>query len=378
MKINILSITTLIFLSISGFSQGSTESLGSPFKFEATYMGENLNNLSGGIKTGSCYLGMANLKVSINTHQSGLWNGGILHISAVNTHGSSPSQELLGDMQVASNIEAGNHTFFQELWYSQAFNQFEFKIGLQDMNADFANTEHGGLFINSSFGIHSTISFNIPAPIYPLTTVGVSAKWNISEKVSFYSAIFDGCPTDFEDNPYNLKWQLNSGDGALIISEIQYAYTINDKQGIVKGGSYSHNHILENSSVDSLSPNNYGFYAVADQIFWKGDNNKEIGAFLQLGASPGKYNTNYLYLGCGVNYYGIFTTNQTDALGFAIAHSRLNNNLGNETSLEFTYKKEFSNNLFIQPDVQYIINPLGFGTKLDNSFGATLRFGFSF
>lgn len=370
----LLSVTA--FFSLKSYSQDQTTP--QTFEFEAAYTGEFLNNISGGIKTGSVYLGMANLRLGLNTDNTGLWKGGKLYINAANTHGSTPSAKLLGDFQVASNIEAGNHTYIQEFWYKQTLGSFEVTAGLQDLNVEFVASDHGGLFLNSSFGIMPSISGNIPAPIFPLTTLGISAKWQVSEKLTLMGALYDGCPTDFEDdNPYNLKWSIRSQDGALMFSEFQYTTEIGEKAGTYKLGGFFHDNHLVDTTEEPIYKNNYGFYAIADQMLWQNATNKKLGMFLQLGLTPEDFNYLQYYIGGGVNIHGLWSKTSEDILGVGVAHAGIEET-GNETTFELTWQLPLSSHIFIQPNVQYIINPSGYGEKLDNCFAATLRFGLSF
>lgn len=375
------TITMLSFLTYfksQTFAQEVPAKMEDPLKLGASYTGDNVNNLAGGIKTGSCYLGLAHLFVSFDTKKAGLWKGGQIYLNTTNTHGASPSIEYIGDLQTASNIEAGNHTFFQELWYKQIIGNVELTAGLQDLNIQFANTDNGAVYLNSSFGILPTISANIPAPVYPLTSLGFSFKWNMSGKVSWNSAVYDGNPLDFDHNPYNLNWKINPNDGILAITEFQYTHSYKDLPATYKVGVYSHNHWFSNRShaSDSIHENNYGFYAIGDKMLWKHDN-KSLSTFVQLGVGPAQYNQNYMYVGAGINYHGLFK-NKNDVAGLAIATARLKGVVESETTIEFTYKTDLNQKIYIQPDVQYIINPAGQGNKLGNSLEFTLRLGLAF
>lgn len=372
----VLTVSIQYLSSLSGFGQ-SLHSSDRSLNFKFSFVGDNINNLSGGIKTGSRYLGMASVKLDFDLEKAGLLKGGQFFIHAVNTHGSLPSSELLGDMQVASNIQAGNHTYIQELWYKQTIQNFELTAGVQDLNIEFANSEHGALFLNSSFGILPIISSNIPAPVFPLTTLGLTAKWNISGKISWINALYDGHPTDFDYNPYNVKWQLINGDGILAITELQFPVTLNGLPGIVKAGTYSHSHIIEKSFSrnfpDSLNNTILGFYSYSDQKVWS-NGNRNAGIFTQLGYSPGEC-TNSFYLGIGMNYTGLWSRQGKDVLGFAIASEHFRSGWKSETVLELTYRYQINNFIFIQPDIQYIMNPAGTGETLDNSFTGNFRLG---
>jgi porin len=326
---------------------------------------------------------MVNLMAGLNTEKAGLWKGGRFFFNISNTHPGQPSGELIGDFQVVSNIEAGNHTYIQEMWFSQEIGPVNLTGGLQDLNVEFANTENGGLYLNSSFGIIPTISCNVPAPIFPLTALGLSVNWKISEETRWLAAIYDGSPTDFEDNPYNVRWELNADGGTLLISELQHSMEFNSNPGTYKVGLYTHHHtagpIEESGDTELIYKTNFGFYAIADQTLWKSTgSNRNLGMFVQLGLTPKRYNFNHFYTGMGLNYSGLLNRYGDDMLGIAIAHAGLKGNNGNETTVELTYRVPITKNIFIQPDIQYIINPAGTEEKPEDCLAVIFRLGINF
>ena len=229
MSEKLLLITIVSLFYYTAFAQTSIQDSSNRFSPEIAYTGDIVNNLSGGLRTGTSYLGMINLRLTTR-----LWKGGSFFVNAANTHGAEPSARYLGDYQVASNIEAGDHTYLQELWLQQSWKHVEVTLGLQDLNVDLANTAYGTLYLNSSFGVLPTVSGNIPAPIFPLTSLGICARWRLSEKITLHTAAFDGAPTDFEENPHNLKWHLSSRDGFLFFTELQHETSMGDHARNVK------------------------------------------------------------------------------------------------------------------------------------------------
>ncbi len=353
------------------------------FTHEASYIGDVIGNVSGGKKTGALFLGMANIKIGFETKNLGLWKGGEFFLNGASTHGGTPSEKLLGDFQVASNIEAGNHTYLHELWYKHSFETFEIVIGLQDLNAEFVTSEYAGSFINSSFGIPSLIADNIPVPIFPLTALGIAGKFKISEDVAIQAAIFDGLPEDFESNQYNVNWDLKSNDGVLVFSELQFATNFGNMPGTLKAGYYFHSHLKETCPetkiTETVFDKNYGFYAVADQRIYQFSENRVLGLFAQLAVSPTNINSHNYYLGGGINYTGIFDNEGEDAVGIAFAHAGFrDSSLKNETTIEMFYRVSITENLFAQPDFQYIINPAGTESNLNNALAFFMRFGINF
>ena len=363
-----------IFISMSAmksFSQEVVNTEESPFKFNASYIGDVVSNFSGGIKTGTTYLGLANLKAGFNTETASWWRGGRMFLNIGNTHGGEPSSTLVGDFQGVSNIEAGNLSFLYELWYKQNLGKFELTVGLQDLNADFAVNEDGAMFTNSSFGIHSSIADNVAPPIFPLTALGLNVKWNISDTFLWEAAVFDGTPDDFETNPYNTEWKLSKNQGYLAVTELQVKKSLlRGRTGNYKFGVYYHQH---NDTI-ALEQKNGGFYFVGDQQI-----SDKLYVFSQIGLCPKKMNKNNRYFSVGLNCKGLIETRKNDQFGIAIAYAGIQNSpVGSETAIEVTYKLEINKNIYVRPDIQYIINPAGTEVKLKNDLVGFLRFGVDF
>lgn len=346
-----------------------------PFSFEFSYDADNAFNFSGGIKKGYGYMGMANMLIEFDFEKSGLWKGGQLFVHAANTHGATPSADLYGDMQVASNIEAGGHTYIQEFWYKQTAGNFDFYAGLLDYNAEFNVSEYGGLFINSSFGIIPVISANIPVPIFPLTTLGFTVKWNISPNTCWLGAVYDGSPADFDENPYNINWSFSEEDGVIYATELQQSAHINNLRGTYKVGFTLRNNLPDASSSTNIST--MVLYANADQKIAE-FNNRNIGVFFHGGYCPSETAFINSYWGLGTNITGMLSKAKDDILGLGIGHVNFANNAGTETVIELSWQKQIHKNFFIQPDFQYIITPSGKVANLENSIGGILRTGLSF
>lgn len=343
----------------------------SPFTANFSYVGDVVSNFSGGIKKGTTYLGLLNVKAGFDTEAAKWWKGGQLFVNVGNTHGGQPSANLVGDFQGVSNIEAGNLTFLYELWYKQTIGKVDVTLGLQDLNADFATSEYGGLFTNSSFGIHSSIADNVSSPIFPLTALGVNISWRISDAFLWESAIFDGTPDDFQVNPYNIHWKLNMNQGFMAVTEFQiHRSLIPGKQGHYKFGAYFHEH---DDTIDAEQKNR-GFYFVGDQQL-----SDKWAVFSQIGLSPKSLNNHNHYYSLGLNAKGLIAARPDDQFGIAIAYAGIDHSTaGSETAVELTYQLELNKHIYLRPDIQYVINPAGTGTKLDNALVGFLRLGVNF
>jgi porin len=323
--------------------------------------------------------------VNLETEKTQLWKGGTFTAHFLNTHGATPSADYVGDLQVYSNIEAGNHTGFFELFYSQKIQNIELKAGWGDLCDDFYCTQFGGLFLNSSFGISPAASLNVPVSIYPVSAPFAYAGYSLNTNSKIQFAVFAGNPGDFETNKYNLKWDLSRENGTMNI--LEYQCINEDKKYLgIKSGFYIHT-----ADVDGIKDtlkvfkNTFGFYGVLDKnlIPAKTGCSKGLDAFLQFDYAPADRSWVNYYIGTGLSYRGFFAREKvSDEFGVGVAYLKMSKFWTNinserkshETSLEFTYKVNLFDHVFLQPDFQYIINPgAGVNGILKNAVVASLR-----
>ncbi|MDR1679650.1 MAG: carbohydrate porin [Prevotellaceae bacterium] len=371
MKKNIYTMLVLAFLEAGTNAQDIEKRKADYFSFGASYVGDVVGNFSGGIKTGATCLGMAAITVGFDTEKANWWKGGELFVKGGNTHGGEPSATLIGDFQKVSNIEAGNHTYLYELWYRQRFGRLSFTAGLQDLNADYAASEGGALFNNSYFGIHSVCADNVPAPIFPMTGLALNIAWDIAKSYRWQVAVWDAYLYCWEENPYNLRWNLSAKEGLLAITEFQVA------NSLIKGhaGEYKIGGYYYHSSIDPEMPdNNFGFYFVGDQEI-----TDKFALFAQIGFSPEKYNSHTQCYGLGMTVRNFSSQRPDDKIGLAANYAVFTDNeAGNEAVIELQYHLQLNGNIYLKPDIQYIINPAGSDEKLKNALVAMLRFGVEF
>lgn len=375
-----LWIIAIGFLQLNINSAMLAQEESSLFQLSFDYLADGMLCAKGGIHTGTAYLGMLSVKGELLTEAAGLWKNGKFYFHGANTHGGTPSTTHLGDAQVASNIEAGNHTYLQELWYSHTVGALELIVGLQDFNVHFATNEHSGLLLNSSFGIPSTFPLNMPVPIFPLTTPGITAFYTLSDNIVLQGAVFDGTPTDFDVNPHNLYWTFARGDGIFSAFEIQwYTSLFPEHDGRYAIGIFHHTGVtVENTGTGIQGKNTAtGFYAMIDQSIIQQGEEQQLAAFVRTAIVPQTFLSNHFFVGGGIALYGVFSPSGQDVLAFAVAHAGLRGK-NDETTFECTYALPVTSFLRLQPDVQYILHPAGTEDSIHHSLACTLRFGFEF
>ena len=347
-KTSLLSLIILIILGINNVN-AQEKSL----TFDAEYTGDFLYNI-GGLKNGGGYLGYAKIGMGAD-----LWQGASLYVGGGTTHGIVPTEMFIGDYQVANNIEAGNYAFMEHFSLQQSLGKFSFKIGLQDMNENFASIDAAGEYVNSSFGIHPALSSNMSVAIFPLTGLGAEIHYDINDNWHAQVAVYDGEIPSFEDdNLYNLNWGLSKEEGALFIGEGQY---VRDN-GTYELGAFYH-----------TAEKKYGVYANAEQEVWN-NGTRSLKPFAQVSYANGDIKCdNSFHLAAGLNLEGVFSKESNDMMGLAFTSVFLADKKA-ETAIELFYQYQVTDNFVIKPDIQYIVNPAGMDFQVDNALVGMLRF----
>ena len=286
--------------------------------------------------------------------------GGALHLRLFRTDGASLSARV-GDIQTVSNIEAPSVTRLFEAWAEQHLGRrgaVAIRAGLMDLNADFDPLETSALFVNSSHGIGPDISKsgrNGPS-IFPVSSLGVRAEWQASERVTLRAAAFDGVPGDPARPRAFAAVRLRPGDGALLIGQADYRFAHDVKLEL---GGWSYTSAAASDTVDPARSRDRGAYASIE-----GPLSARYSAWLRAGFALADAQPVSGYLGGGVILKGLLRRHEEDQLGLAVAHAivspaarRLDGLSGAETTVEATYQVRLGRFFAIQPDAQWVRHP---------------------
>ena len=363
-------------------------------RVDAAYLGDVWRNTTGGLRTGSAYLGNANLSIAVDGERALGLDGMSFYVDAQSIHGQGVSSRLVGDAQSISNLEADSQLRLYELWMERSFGSNagrSLRFGLYDLNSEFDSMETAGLFLNSSHGVGPQLAqtgLNGPS-IFPTTSLGARLKWSYSPAVSAHIALMDGVPGD-PQAPTSNRIRLGSKDGLLAISELGYAGARLHKLAV---GAWSYTARFDEIVAESSDQGpaqvrgNRGFYALADaQLYAEADDSSQgLNAFVRAGNANDRINRFDNYVGGGFVYTGALPTRPADQLGIAIAsagngdvyrRAMLTDDIatdGRETTVELSYRFGVTEWLTLQTSVQHINNP-DTSPDLHDAMACALRF----
>jgi porin len=375
-------------------------------QFQVNYIGEVLDNASGGMRQGAIYDNRLELCIDADLEKLSGWQGAALHANGYWIAGRGLSGDYVGNLLTVSNIEALPSTRLYEAWFEQKLADGEIAVRVGQLGADteFLMSTYAGLFVNATFGWPGITAADLPSggPAYPLATPGIRLKLAPSDQLSFLLGLYDGNPAGpgsgdpQERDPNGLDFRVT--DPPLLIGEGQYSYNLDANAGLagtVKVGIWDHfgtfaDERFDTAGVPLAAPasngiaqrlsGDYGVYGVVDQMIYHlpgDDPTKGVGIFTRISASPDDRNLISFYADAGINFSGIIASRPNDSFGLAIAYSQISDSVSAaeqdavyytdeqrpiqdyEAALELTYQAQIVPGWTVQPDFQYIFHPGG-------------------
>jgi porin len=388
-------------------------------------------NMAGGLKRGLVYDGLTTASVQLNLQKLLGWDGATFFVDAFQIHGRGPSGNLVGNLQLVSNIEATRDTKLYQLYLEQTLlnGHLTIRLGQEGANDQMMITQYGALFLNSSFGFPGLPAADLPSggPNYPMATPFVRVAYQANEHITLVGAAFNGDPAPNGPGDPQLRdrggvaFRLNDH----VLSFGEFWYSINqDAEAAGLPGTYklgfwydtSHfaNQLRDTTGLSLANPesnhiprgysDDLAVYGIIDQMVWKqpGTKDQGVGLFLQVMGAPDTINVSNLFIEAGLNWKGPFPGRDSDIFGLGVSYlgiSSATRHFGSdvvfftgagspyradETVIEATYLYQVAPWWTLQPDLQIVVNPganipSSLSSKpLDNSVIAGIRAAVTF
>lgn len=325
--------------------------------------------------------GLYGLDVTMDTEKMGLWKGGTFYTLYQNKRGMGLTKDYMHDRQTMDGYDFRTMNQLSEYWYQQVWKdgKYRLKAGKQDANAEFCGLAHGFDFLNLSFSIMPTTG---RFPTYPEPAMGITAAVSPTDWMTIKNGTFDG---NGRGSTSGFDTMFDKKGGTYNISELEFRPVIKKLPGRYISGYWCHSANVQEYTTD-LNPRtfgrNMGWYTAFEQMVYKENKNDEkdnqgLTIIGQGGWTPSDRNDVSSYYGAGLHYKGLIPKRDNDILGIGTAIAGFSDRLkaidgryGQETVIETFYRIKLTPWMYIQPDVQYIMNP---GGMQKNSFAFALR-----
>jgi porin len=384
-------------------------------KFAATYIGEILGNVSGGLKRGSVYEGRLNLAVDVDFQRLIGIDQLTFHANMFQIHGGGLSRGSLQNLFVVSGIEALPSIRLYEAYLEKQWGnkRVSLKVGQLAADSEFFNTKYTDVLTNASMGWPAITAIDLPSggPSPPLAAMGARVLVNVTEQISVLGGIFDGDQAGpGPDDPqlrdrYGVNFRVN--DPPLLLGQVQYAWNNKkgdpDLTGQVKLGGWRHfgafaDQRYASNGVSLAAPTSsgeplllsgdIGAWAVFEQQIYRvpRSDDRGIGIFARISGAPADRNLIDLYADTGIEFIGLSEKRPDDKFGIAAGYAHISKRAQQldgdyrnfvsaawpqrsfEALLTAVYQYQVREGWTLQPNFQYIIHPGGGGTNPSGSF----------
>jgi porin len=224
---------------------------------------------------------------------------------------------------------------------------------------------------------------------YPNDTWGALVKVRPTARTYIMGGVYNGDPSIRDNDNHGVDFSM---DGPVFaIMEIAYQpNSLPGDRGLLgnyKAGFWYDNSRFTNFNTGELERGNWGFYTLFDQVlvrFGEQESHRGFGIAGSFLASPNQSISQMPYFfTCALVTRGIFPSRPRDIVGLGVVFGHFSNDLQDsqrqaqqlnpdvgvqrhETVIELTYRVALLNSaLYLQPDLQYIIQPGGTGRLPD-------------
>ncbi|WP_236657328.1 carbohydrate porin [Acidisarcina polymorpha] len=370
-------------------------------------------NIHGGTQTGAANYSLFGVDIRLDTKALLGLKGGQLDIGGAVNFGTSLSRSYIGNtfpVQLAD--VAGAQPRLTYLSYTQALlrNRLSFRVGRTTLNSvfgeEFAGSEAFKKFVSVGFDlVPQGLFLDVPGGAgYPRATWGTRLKYSATKHLYVQGAAYNADAKQLTGDRHGVDFSLHGPVFAIGEAGFRHFRRPDDakpSRNIKVGGFYGGgtHYSVKNGSlvpVKGLS----GFYALADQNLFRlnalsdtpksseelsrwgeAELERRVGAFASVVVVP-EARTNIVpyFFNVGLISFGLSPSRLRDLFGVGFAygsHSRgpsmgisdasepsVPRTPAYEGTLEVTYGFALRPGVLLQPDLQYILHPIGVPSRL--------------
>ena len=327
------------------------------------------------------------------------WKGGQFVISGINREGEDLTTKYIGSIFSTQQLVGGQRTFLYQVFLQQKFmgDKFTLKIGRFGASDDFNTSPLYGYSLNNGIdGDIRNVLFDTRFSAYPFATWAGAIFYDPTPEFHLKFGAFQVTKRMFENDDHGVNWSIGSTDGYTAIAELGWTpeffkkpinATEQDGKRTVsiasKGlpGHYSLGFTYSQWDfyprfLGGFEDHSYGFYAHADQMIYQEEPGSDHGlvVFVASGYYPQtEISIVPFQVNVGLNYKGLIPRRDDDRTVLHFIYGDISDDYArsvrvpggdkaeSEKVLEFAHRFQLTPWSYIQPDIQYVIDPGGTG-----------------
>lgn len=386
--------------------------------FSLNYTNNIAGNPVGGKSAGFTYTDNLSFGSTLFLDKLVGWKGATLTVSGLNRAGSSLSQDNIGNQFTVQQVYGGQTAMFYALVLEQdiADGFFNLKVGRFSTGDDFASSPIYWLYMNNGIdGNPQALPVNTQFSAYPWAVWAARARIRPTEDTYAMFGVYQVSDRVFDRAYQGLDWSIRPGDGVLMISQFGWTPELFKKpvdvptqsaqgKSVVEtkarsqgktfkdpvattemrglpghywfGAYYSPWQFNDIGSPGDTVRNSYGFYWHADQMIYQEAPGSEQGLILWSAfvLSPQQNIAKLPFqVNAGLAYQGLIPTRDRDTAMFGVVYGMFSDDYAQtvaetgagvpdyELVFEWGYRLQMTDFAYVQPNIQWVINPGGTG-----------------
>ncbi len=354
------------------------------------------------------------------------WQGLTLTVSGLNRAGSSLSQDNLGNQFTVQQVFGGQTVMFYELSFDQKLwdDKISIKFGRFATGDDFASSPLYWLYMNNGIdGNPQALPVNTQFSAYPWAVWAARIKIQPTPEWKGQLGIYQVSDRVFDRAYHGLDWSIRPNDGVLLMSQIGWSpeffkrpvgeTATGDGKSVVSGksvakdfqpvqmeglpgnywfGAYWSPWEFSQFGTTETARNSYGFYWHADQMIFRESPGTDQGLTLWTAfvLSPQQNIAKLPFqVNGGLAYKGLIPNRDNDQTVFGVVYGKFSSDYAQSVSetgegypdyemvLEWGYRVQLTPFAYIQPDIQWVMNPGGTG-NIPNALVLGAQMGVTF
>lgn len=359
----------------------------------SSYVADILGNPIGGEARGIAFAGSFGLDLTVDIGRHTALKGLTFYVSMVGRTGTNLSADKIGNQFPVAQVYGGQNIRLNELYLKQALWNKNLVIQAGRLNAGnyFLQSELYYKFVNNGFdGNPISVFFNGPFTAYPNATWGALVQFYPYKRLLIKVAAFVANPDVSKNSYHGFNWSFNGSDGTQLITE--WSWRVNrleeDKgyPGNYRAGYFYYTDMSGEKYLGGHFHGNYGYYFLIDQMVYRQggpESDRGLTPFVAILFAPKDRNPLPFYIASGLVYKGLFPSRPQDFTNLGYLYGKYSTDqraaqrlaqkmkllgpFGNqpqnfESIVELNHWFQVNPWFIIVPDVQYVINPKGFGT----------------
>lgn len=330
-------------------------------------------NVEGGLRDAKNYTVQTYAGVDLDLEKILNWNDTTVKLSMVDREGLGISKDVGGiyDPMTINGGAAGQVTWLYQAWIEKVvFDDWAIKLGRTSMDEDFAESSLNRYSLSTSINgpIRSMMLDTPQIYSFPLALWGGRVKYTPNDEHQFQLGAYQINNNPFGSHLKGTDWSINTGDGVTVMAQYDWTPEVFCRAARFYGGVAASFYEFQNFEGDTSS-DMVAFYGRAEVEVIDGLKAFAFGAY-----NPEDEKAKIpLQLNAGLNYKGLIPCRENDHTVFFASYGKISDTFGRlvtqapvseEFVFELGHRIQLIPSIYIQPAIQYIVNPGG-GTNGD-------------